>query len=178
MGWQPDETVRITLYFRDYKGVTTLHIINVAASLLPIAGAFAASYAELFVPISSCALWKVTVALRFLDDTDPAPATNSDVNRCSVFQFATADGGRFDLTLPGLVAAKLLQPPDPYAGVGLDITDVDIAALVAATVTGIGGTEPCAPWGPGVAGALTWQGSDLVGLLTAYWGYERAERRY
>jgi len=158
--------------------VTTLHIINVASSLLPIAGAFAAAYAELFIPISSCALWKVKISLRYLDDTDPAPATNSDVNRCSVFQFATADGGRYDLVLPGLVAIKQLQPPDPYAGVGLNIADVDIAALLAATVTGIGGTAPCAPWGPGAAGALTWLGSDLVGLLTAYWGYERAERRY
>lgn len=177
MGWQPDRTAAITLHFCDDDGATSRHVINVAASALPVAGDFAIAYAELFRPLSDCALWKINFTLRYLDDTDPVAAVGSNVNQRSVFQFSAVDETRFDLSFPGMVAAKLLQPPDTYAGIGFDLTDVDIAALVAATVTGIGGTEPCAPWGPGVATAFTWGGSDLVGLLTAFWGYVRAGRR-
>jgi hypothetical protein len=151
--------------------------MNVAASALPVAGAFATAYAELFRPLSDCALWKITFSLRYLDDTDPVGAVGSSVNQRSIFQFLAVDGTRFDLSLPGLVAANLLQPPDPYAGTGIDLTTVAVASLVAATVTGIGGIEPCAPWGPGVATAFTWGGADLVDILTAFWGYERAGRR-
>lgn len=177
MAWKPDSTASVTLFFRDDDGASTRHVINVASSALSVAGAFAAAYAELFIPLSNCALWKVSITLRYLDDTDPVGAVGSSVNQRSVFQFMAEDGTRFDLSIPGLIAVKLLQPPNPYAGIGFDVTDVDIAAMVAATITGIGGTEPCAPWGPGIATAFTWGGSDLVGLLTAFWGYERAGRR-
>lgn len=177
MAWQPDPTVRITLYFRDDDGASSQHIMNVAASALAGAGAFAASYAALFPPVSNCALWKVQVSLRYLDNTDPAGAAGSNINRRSVFMFGTADEERFTVSIPGLVEALILTPPDPYAGVGLDISNPAIAALAAAYITGLGGVQPCAPWGPGVpAGEFDWPGSDLVELLSAYWGYERAGR--
>lgn len=175
MAWQPDPTVRITLHFRDDDGANSQHIINVAASALPVAGGFATAYAALFQPISNCALWKVTVHLRYLDDTDPTGAAGSSNHQRSVFVFGTAAAERFTVSIPGLEEAMLLAPPDPYAGVGLDASNPAIAALVAAHVTGLGGVQPCAPWGPGVpSGDFTWPGSDLVELLSAYWGYERA----
>jgi hypothetical protein len=203
VGWNADPTVRITLHFRDDDGASSTHIINVAAAALPVAGAFATAYAALFTPLSSCALWKISISLRYLNDTDPVAAAGTDRNRRSVFLFGLADGGRYALSLPGVASAKLLQPPDPYAWVGLNTADPDIAALVAAMTTGIGGTAPCAPWdslggswggwngsggsyGGGSAGGsfptiavgdFTWVGVTITELLTAYWGYEREGRR-
>jgi hypothetical protein len=177
VAWQPDPTVRITLHFRDDDGADSQHIINVAASALPVAGGFATAYANLFPPVSNCALWKVTVHLRYLDNADPVGAAGSSINQRSVLVFGTAAAERLSVSIPGLETALLLAPPDPYAGVGLDTSNPAIAALVAAHVTGLGGVAPCAPWGPGVpAGDFTWPGSDLVELLTAYWGYQRAWR--
>jgi hypothetical protein len=122
-------------------------------------------------------LWKVTVHLRYLDTSDPTGAAGSTINQRSVLVFGTAAAERFTVSIPGLEAGLLLAPPDPYAGVGLDTSNPAIAALVAAHVTGLGEVQPCAPWGPGEAsGDFTWPGSDLVELLTAYWGYQRAWR--
>jgi len=207
VAWAADPTARITLHFRDDDGASSTHIINVAADALPVAGAFAAAYAALFAPLTSCALYKVGISLRYLDDTDPLPPADTDTNRRSVFVFQSI-GRPYVLSLPGVVGSKLAQPPDPYAYVGLDTADVAIAALVSAMITGIGGVEPCAPWVPtlddmgggggswgggGGGGSwgggetvseplpepedYTWSGSDLRALLAAYWGYERAGRR-
>lgn len=178
MAWQADPTLRITLYFRDDDGAGAQHIINVDAGRLPVAGSFATAYADLFAPLSSCALWKVQVSLRYLDNTDPAGAIDSSIDRRSVFVFGTADDERLTVSIPGLDESLILAPPHPYAGVGLDLANPAIAALVAAHTTGLGGVEPCAPWGPGApAGEFNWPGSDLVEVLSAYWGYERGLRR-
>ena len=219
MAWQSDPTVRITLHFRDDDGASSQHIIHVPASALAVAGDFAAAYAALFAPVSNCALWKVGISLRYMDNADPVATAGSSQTRRSIFVFGTLDGGRYTLSLPGVVAAKLLQPPDPYAWVGFDLADPDIAALVAAMTTGIDGTAPCAPWTPdplgwnssggswggggsggswggggsggswgggGSGGSwidpvaapdFTWTGCGLTTLLTAYWGYERANAR-
>lgn len=177
MAWNPDSTCRITLHFLDDDGASSQHIINVPAHALAVAGSFATAYASLFPPVSNCALQKVSISLRFLDTTDPVGAVGSSINRRSVFTFGTAAGERLTATVPGLVESLVLAPPDPYAGVGLDTSNVVIAALAAAYTTGLGGVQPCAPWGPGVpSGDFVWPGSDLTELLSAYWGYERAGR--
>jgi hypothetical protein len=182
MGWQPDPSVRITLHFRDDDGAVSLHIINVPAAALPVAGLFAAAYAALYTPISNCALWKVAVSLRYLDDTDPVGAPGSSIYQGSAFLFQTANvpPDRYVVSIPGLVESKLLQPPDPYAGVQLDASDPDIAALVEAMIHGIDGTRPCAPWdvswGDIGGGGGSWGGGGGGGIYGGgggggEWGY-------
>lgn len=178
MAWNSDPTCRITLHFRDDDGANSQHIINVPANDFAVAGFFATAYASLFPPLSNCALWKVTLSLRYLDTADPPAVSGSTINRRSVFVFGTEAGERLTSSLPGVGSGIVLEPPDTYAGVGLDTTgNVAVAALVSAYTTGLGGVQPCAPWGPGMpAGDFTWPGSDIVELLGAYWGYERAGR--
>jgi hypothetical protein len=169
----PDETARITYFWRDDDLATGLHQIRATRNLAD-ASAFATGLAPILTPISDCALEKIRVGLRYLDETDPSAASNSSVYRRSIFIFATAQGNRYVLSLPGVVPSALLQPPDPYAGIGIDLNNVAVAALVSGFLTGLGSTQPCAPWGPGPGGNLSWQGDDLVDVLAAYWGYERA----
>ena len=198
MAWQPDPTLSITFLFRDDDGANARHIINLPASALPVAGSFAVAYAALIDSLSTCVLWKISIALRYLNDQDPVAAAGTDINRKSVFIFGLVDGGRYAVTLPCVMGSKLLQPPDPYAYVGLNTADPAIAALVAALVTGIDGIHPCAPWDANALGDWThggggggswggggnatdggdfaWSGDDITTLLTAYWGYEIVRR--
>jgi hypothetical protein len=169
----PDETARITYYWRDDDLAVGTHQVRATRDLAG-ASAYAVGLAPLLPPVSSCALERIRVGLRYLDETDPAPAGGSSVYRRSIFIFETAQGDRYLLSLPGVVASALLPPPDPYAGVRLDLANVAVAALVAGLLTGLGSTRPCAPWGPGEGGDLAWQGDDLVNIAEAYWGYERA----
>ena len=171
MGWVADPTVRITLHFRDDDGASSTHIINVAADALPVAGAFAAAYAALFAPLTSCALYKVGISLRYLVDPAPVAVPGADTNthRRSVFVFQSI-GSPYVLSLPGVIGAKLVQPPDPYAYVGLNTADPAIAALVSAMVTGIGGVEPCAPWAPTLIGGGGGGGSWGGGGGGGSWG--------
>ena len=162
--WNPDQTARITLFFRDYKGSASQSRLNVDARDLIAGGNYGRAIASLFAAVTSCAVWKVSVSLRTLDVSSPPPDPGSNTNRRSVFVFGTASAARYVLSLPGLDTSRLVQPPAPYAGIALDISDVAVAALIAATLTGIGGIQPCAPW----------LGDDITEILAAYWGYEHA----
>jgi hypothetical protein len=169
----PDETARITYFWRDDDQAVGTHQVR-ATRDLAASSTLATALAPLITPLSNCALEKIRVGLRYLDENDPSPTAGCSVYRRSIFIFATAQGDRYIMSLPGMVSSALLQPPDPYAGIGLDLNNVAVAALVSGILTGMGSTQPCAPWGPGAGGDLAWQGDDLVDILGAYWGYERA----
>jgi hypothetical protein len=160
----PDETARITYYWRDDDQAVGTHQLR-ATRNLAASSAFATALVPLLVPLSNCALEKVRVGIRYLDENAPPPTVGCSVYRRSIFIFATAQGDRYILSLPGMVQIALLQPPHPYAGVGLDLNHVAVAALVSGLLTGMGGLQPCAPWA----------NDDLVDILSAYWGYERAK---
>jgi hypothetical protein len=167
----PDETARITYFWRDDDQAVGTHQVRITRDLTA-ARSFAPALAPLLTVLSNCALEKIRLSLRYLDLNDPVPMPDSSVYRRSVFIFETAQGNQYLLSLPGMKIEMLLQPPDPYAGVGIDLNNVAIAALVSGLLTGMGTAQPCAPWG--IGGDLSWQGDDLVNIVGAYWGYERA----
>lgn len=158
----PDDTARITYYWIDDDQAISSNQVRVTRDM-SIASPFARALLPLLPPVSNCALQRCTVNLRYLDQTNPSPSPGSSVYRCSIFIFRLASGDLYVLSLPGVVESLLLQPPDPYAGIGLDLDNVTVAALVAGLLTGFGGLQPCAPGG-----------DDLVDIVAAYQGHERA----
>jgi hypothetical protein len=158
----PDDTARITYYWIDDDEAISSNQVRVTRDL-SVAVPFALALTPLLYPVSNCALQRYTVGLRYLDLANPSPSPGSSVYRRSVFIFRTAAAELCILSLPGINDALTLQPPDPYAGVRYDLSNVAVAALIAGVLTGLGGSQPCAPWA-----------DDLVDIVDAYWGYERA----
>jgi hypothetical protein len=169
VAWQEDDRATVIFYFRDDDGAVTHQPMYVPVALLGYAVAAAKDFAELLKAVSDCALWKFTVIYSAQDDGAAVARPGSDARQQSVLLFETADADRYALSIPGLVASKLLQPPSPYAGVQIDASDPDIAALTGAT-TGTG-VRPIAPWGGGTDD-FNWSGTYLTRLVTAYLGYD------
>ncbi|MEI7645653.1 MAG: hypothetical protein WCJ55_15370 [Chloroflexales bacterium] len=156
MAWIANPTVQIIMFFRDDDGAMSQHMVNLPTDDIGFAVGFAKLYGTLVRAVSSCALTKMHINLKVTDDATPHGAVGSSIYQRSVFIFQTVSTPpfRYIFAVPGVIATKLLQPPDPYAGVQFDASDLDIAALVSAMVDGIGGdpTQPVAPWNP----AGTW----------------------
>jgi hypothetical protein len=151
MAWIAAATAQLIMFFRDDDGAISKHIVNVPMASSSSAVAVAKQYGELVKAVSSCALWKMQIVFNFWSDGPIQGAAGSSVWEQSVFVFATTDS-RYVFSVPGVVASKLKTAPDPYAGVQLDSSDVDIAALCYAITNGIGVAMPVAPWNPDLTG--------------------------
>lgn len=170
MAWEWNSSVTVTYYFRDDDGAGSRHYMYIPGANMDSAATMAIQFAELLQAVSNCALWKISISHSAQDDGSQVAQPGSKVYRRSIFTCETAQGAQYVLQIPGVVESMLLQPPDPYAGIGLDLNNVAVAAFVDELLNGVA----CAPWGPGVGGDLSWQGDDLVSIVSAYWGYERA----
>jgi hypothetical protein len=170
MSWFDTTTAQIIMHFRDDDSAVSRIVIHVPMDTVSSAVVVAKQFAYLLKSVSSCALWKIQIV--FGAWSDGPQRGNPDSSKCvqSVFVFG-ATSSRYVFTVPGVIASKLLSTPDPYAGVQLDSSDVDIVALCYAMTNGIGGTRPVAPWNPGFdAGGGTSGGSWGGGTSGGGWG--------
>jgi hypothetical protein len=151
MAWIASATANLIMFFRDDDGAISRHTIHIPIGDMNNAVAVAKQYGELIKAVSDCVLWKMHIEFGAWSDGPQRGAAGSSIKQQSVFVFATTDS-RFVLAVPGVIASKLMAAPDPYAGVQLDSSDVDIAALVYATTNGIGVALPVAPWNPDLTG--------------------------
>lgn len=164
------------MWFRDDDGAVSRHTVNLPTDDIDLAVGFAKLYGTLVRAVSTCALTKIHIVLQVVNDATPHGAVGSSIYQRSVFLFQTVSTPpfRYIFAVPGVIAAKLLLEPHPYAGVQFDVSDPDIAALVSAMVDGVGGdpTQPVAPWNPagtwgsGGGGGGTWGGGGGGGT----WG--------
>jgi hypothetical protein len=183
VGWNGDPTISITLHFRDDDQAVSRNIINVAAGLLGSVGSFATSYPELYRPLSSCALWKVSISYRTIDDSSPTASSGAQNSRVGVLLFDTAATSpeRYAVIIPSIKDSLVISDPlDPDRGIGLKLTHPAIVALRDALISGLAGVAPVAPWnvsgdpwGDGGPGSdFDWSGVALTALVRAYRGFE------
>ena len=168
MAWIESATVKLIMFFRDDDGAVSMHTIYLPMDSMGSAVAVAKQYGSLVQAVSNCALWKMHIVFGAWSDGTVRGAAGSSVKIQSVFLFLCS-AGRYVFAIPGLIASKLLPPPDPYAGIQFDSLDTDIAALVEAMTTGIGSVRPVAPWNDGWSSGDsggTWGGGDSGGT----WG--------
>jgi uncharacterized membrane protein YgcG len=149
MAWNVASTAKIVFFFRDDDEAVSRHTIHVPISTLDNAVEVAKQYAALVKAVSDCALWKIHINFGAWSDGPQRGTPGSSILVQSVLVFGSGTSSRYVFSVPGLITSKLLQAPNPYAGVQLDSSDTDIVALAAAMISGINGTYPVAPWNPG-----------------------------
>lgn len=160
--WQISDIARITFYYVDDDDATGETRISVDVASLNQAIEYGRQLAALLRPVSSCGLVKFHVVFTAYDETTTDLPTTVDLMRRGVFLYQTSDSTLSVLKVAS-IRPDLLLSTGPYAGVGVDLAQPAIAALVQATVEGIGGVQPCDEWGV-----------DLTELVAAYRGYERS----
>jgi hypothetical protein len=111
------------------------------ATTLAAGKAYADAYVALLAPVTDCALTGYSVTQDFYDDTFPLAAAGSDVEDKGVLIIRTVANTIKTLTWPGIVESVLVNSISP-PGTFIDLANADVAALVAALITGIGGTAP------------------------------------
>lgn len=124
------------------------------------AKALADDLAPLLAAISTAALTGYNINLSVVDDTYPEPDAYSDVENKGVFLLQTAGGFRSSVAVPSIDETKLIAT-GARTGIDIDLTDVDIAAVVDWLVDGH------------LIGAITYEpsdyrGDDIVGVVDAY----------
>jgi hypothetical protein len=128
---------------------------------LDAAYAFAADMVNLMTPVSDCALQKYSVSGEIYDDTYPQGAAGSDVEDKGVLTIRTVNNGTSTLSWPGVKETLLvsnISPPGTY----INLTNVNVAALVSALVNGI--AEPLL----GTIQPSDRRGSDFLSIKEAY----------
>jgi hypothetical protein len=66
-----------------------------------------------------------------------SPVAGSSALEVGTFVFTTTDPAKVAvMEVPGFLASKLVQPPDPFAGVNINQADSDVAAFVAELTSG------------------------------------------
>lgn len=148
MAWIASSTAQLIMFFKDDDGAVSRHSIHLPMDVLDLAVEVAKQYGQLVQAVSNCSLWKMHIVFGAWSDGPVRGAVGSSVKLQSVFLFLTS-AGRYVFIVPGLRASKLLQAPDPYAGVQFNASDPDIGALVTAMTDGIGSARPVAPWNDG-----------------------------
>lgn len=81
-----------------------------------------------------CVLQQLRYDQRNIAATPPAGGSALEVG---TFVFTTTDPAKVAvMEVPGFLASKLVQPPDPFAGVNINQADSDVAAFVAELTSG------------------------------------------
>lgn len=152
-------SLQITVSFQDDDLATATQQVPVPpGTSIAAAHAFAASYIALLDPLSDCAVRKYNVSQEFYDDTYPVAAAGSDVEDKGVLTFRTVGNGAASMSWPGIVESVLVSSIS-RPGVFIDLNNVNVAALVAALISGLGS--------PAIQPS-TRRGDDLVAIKEAY----------
>jgi hypothetical protein len=141
------------------RSTTTIHFEAVEANFGE-AKALADELAPLLAAISDAALLDYNVNLAVYDTAQPAPGSPSDVEIKGVFLLKTEDNFRASLAVPSIKESCLIAD-GARAGIDIDLTNVDVAALVDALVDGV------------TVGIITYEpsdrrGSDITQVVDAY----------
>lgn len=155
MGWNP--TYRAAILARDDDGT----ISSSRLSYLDPAGARAhlAALLPLIAAVSSCAIEGATLSnTNYISDTPPG--VGADGHHQLVLILSCDDASLAVIAIPGVNAGVILAS-GPLAGVGIDLANPAVAALVAALTTGIGGAVPVSP-----------VGRSMIAVVAAYAGYD------
>jgi len=155
VGWNP--TYRAAIRARDDDGAIStcrLAYFDPAA-----AQAHLAALLPLIQAVSSCAIEGASLSnTNYISDTPPG--VGADAHLQVVLLLRCDDGSLAVLNIPGVEAGVILTT-GPQAGVGVDLANPAVAALVAALTTGIGGAIPVSPLG-----------QAMVTVEAAYVGYD------
>lgn len=156
MGWNP--TYRAVISARDDDGATSTSRL----AYLDVTGArtHLAALLPLIAAVSNCAIEGATLGNTYLV-SDLPPGVGTDVHHQVVLLLRCDDDSIAVLAIPG-VEAGIVLADGPMAGVGVDLANLAVAALVAALTTGIGGAVPVSPMGR----------RPMLELLSGYVGYD------
>lgn len=150
---------RIRFYYQDFNGVSANHSIRLGSGfnksqLEPLALALA----QAIEPTTDCQLNEVTITIPMhVEWGVPEPAAGSDVSRAGVFILeSTVAGERFVYTIPGILPEKLMTS-GPWADIGVNLADPDIAGVVDLLLLGDGTVSP-----------ISYQLNDLFRVSAAY----------
>lgn len=155
MGW--NLTYRAAIRARDDDGA----ISTCRLAYADPAGAqtHLAALLPLLQSVSSCAIEGCTLSnTNYISDARPGLGVDGHLQ--AVLLLRCDDDSLAVLAVPG-VAAGVILTTGPQAGVGIDLTNAAIAAVVAALTTGIGGAIPVSPLG-----------RAMVTVEAAYVGYD------
>lgn len=170
MAWAPDPTCVISYRYRDDDGAAARAEVHLAAALF--ASGAARTFAQVLYPLllntTNCAIVGFSVRLRYADSDPPPVASGISASVAGVFLYRTSAAELYVSTVPGIKAGCVLAT-GAGAGVELDPLNPDLLALTAAMLTGIGGLEPVAYWGPGAV-------DDLVSIDRAYRGFQEVDK--
>lgn len=149
--------IQLSLTYQDDDLATSRTSVDFPAGT-PLADvqAYAAAYAALVDPVTDCALIGYSVNQEYYDDTYPVAAAGSDVEDKGVLVIRTVGNAIKTMSWPGVLESVLvntISPPGTY----IDLSNVAVAALVSALITGIGGTAP-----------TNGRGDDLRSVKEAY----------
>lgn len=113
----------------------------------------ASALASIIAPITGCVLIRQRIIYKAVAVPKPATLDSSPVKRRGVFIFRDGSGGAQALVeVPGILESTL-STDEPGAGVLIDLSNADIAAVVSSIEAGI--------W-------VTPFGEDIVSIVTAY----------
>lgn len=112
-----------------------------AGTTLAAVQTYASNYAALVAPVTDCALIGYNVNQEYYDDTYPVAAAGSDVEDKGILVIRTVGNHFKQMSWPGIIESVLLNTITP-PGTFIDLANAAVAALVAALITGIGGTAP------------------------------------
>lgn len=116
------------------SGVMRGHLESGISAAVALAGL--ADLASAAAAFSSCVPVRISVVFRADDTNPPAPASDSDARRAGLFVFSTDDDPLAIASVPG-ISETVLETEGCFAGERVDLLNSDVAAFVAAIVTGI-----------------------------------------
>jgi hypothetical protein len=111
--------------------------------------------------VSDCALQKYSVSGEVYDDTYPLGAPASDVEDKGVITIRTVDNNTSTLSWPGVKESLLVSNITP-AGTFIDLTNVNVAAVVNAIINGLSAGVL------GVVQPANKNGQDFLSVKEAY----------
>ncbi len=153
------QPTRVTLHYRDYSGGSASHWTQVPqgldkAEIEP----FALDLCQCAERLTDAEIVGATI-LRTLkaEYGMSGPSDSSDVARCGTFIFeSVATDDRFVFVVPSLLPGKL-SSSGQWAGIAIDLNDIDVAALVDLIILGSGGLN-----------AISYALNDLIKVNVAY----------
>lgn len=140
-------TLVVRLWWKDNDGAESFSLVNLPSSTaISSALSFATSWRGLASAISTAFCFGYDLIIRFAENTVPAAGGASDTDRRGVFIFGDDPGQLAVVRVPSIDLA-LLESSGPYAGIRIDQTNTDIAAIIDALCNGLAGVQPCDPFG-------------------------------
>lgn len=171
----PAPTLRLVFFWRDGSEATVWRFTSLPGASLADAMSFAITVAGLLTNVSNCALYKIHILYSVEETNKPTARSGTiigNLNIAGIFVFNTENENLYTFNVPAIKEAMITTPPDPLAGITINQSNLDIAALISAMISGIGGVRPVAPWDSGDANELDWTGELLESIEVCYRGYE------